>query len=85
MMEIVFKLDVLTKHFNNDKQVRVFLSFIVYFRKRVFPSKAFSMSELNLYQFLKLNYYKLLQEWWTDDVDGHYISVLIFIEFVKFV
>ena len=36
----------------------------------MFPSKAFSMSELNIYQILKLNYYKKLQEWWTDEVDG---------------
>ena len=40
----------------------------------MFPSKAFSMSELNIYQILKLNYYKKLQEWWTDDVDGDCIS-----------
>ena len=35
----------------------------------MFPSKAFSMSELNIYQILKLNYHKKLQEWWTDEVD----------------
>ena len=40
----------------------------------MFPSKAFSMSELNIYQILKLNYYKKLQEWWTDEVDGDCIS-----------
>ena len=40
----------------------------------MFPSKAFSMSELNLYQILQLNYYKKLQEWWTDEVDGGCIS-----------
>ena len=40
----------------------------------MFPSKAFSMSELNIYQILKLKYYKKLQEWWTDDVDGDCIS-----------
>ena len=40
----------------------------------MFPSKAFSMSELNIYQILKLNYYKKLQEWWTDEVDGGCIS-----------
>ena len=32
------------------------------------------MSELNIYQILKLNYYKKLQEWWTDEVDGDCIS-----------
>ena len=36
----------------------------------MFPSKAFSMSELNIYQILKLNYYKKLQKWWIDEVDG---------------
>ena len=40
----------------------------------MFPSKAFSMSELNVYQILKLNYYKKQQEWWTDEVDGDCIS-----------
>ena len=40
----------------------------------MFPSKAFSMSELNIYQNLKLNYYKKLREWWTDEVDGDCIS-----------
>ena len=40
----------------------------------MFPSKAFSMSELNIYQILKLNHYKKLQEWWTDQVDGDCIS-----------
>ena len=40
----------------------------------MFPSKAFSMSELNIYQILKLNYYKKLQERWTDEVDGDCIS-----------
>ena len=40
----------------------------------MFPSKPFSMSELNFYQILKLNYYKKLQEWWTHEVDGDCIS-----------
>ena len=40
----------------------------------MFPSKAFSMSELDIYQILKLNYYKKLHEWWTDEVDGDCIS-----------
>ena len=40
----------------------------------MFPSKAFSMSELNIYQILKLNYYTKLQEWWTNEVDGNCIS-----------
>ena len=36
----------------------------------MFPLKAFSMSAMDIYQILKLNYYKKLKEWWTDDVDG---------------
>ena len=44
----------------------------------MFPSKAFSMSELNIYQILKLNYYKKLQEWWTDEVDGDCISFSLY-------
>ena len=40
----------------------------------MFPSKAFSISELNIHQNLKLNYYKKLQEWWADEVDGDCIS-----------
>ena len=37
--------------------------------RNMFLSKAFSMSEMNIYQILKLNYYKKQREWWTDDVD----------------
>ena len=32
------------------------------------------MSEMDIYQVLRLNYCKTLQEWWTDDVDGECIS-----------
>ena len=32
------------------------------------------MSEMNIYQILRLNYYKKQKEWWTDDVDGDCIS-----------
>ena len=34
----------------------------------MFLSKAFSASEMNIYQILRLNYYKKQKEWWTDDV-----------------
>ena len=40
----------------------------------MFLSKAFSMSEMDLYQILRLNYYIKLKEWRTDDVDGDCIS-----------
>ena len=32
------------------------------------------MSEMDIHHILKLNYYKKLQEWWADDVDGDCIS-----------
>ena len=32
------------------------------------------MFEMDFYQVLRLNYYKKLQEWWTDDEDGECIS-----------
>ena len=40
----------------------------------MFLSKAFSMSKMDIHQILRLNYYKKLQEWWTDDVDGDCIT-----------
>ena len=40
----------------------------------MFLSKAFSRSEMNIYQILRLNYYKKQKEWWIDDVDGDRIS-----------
>ena len=42
--------------------------------RNMFLSKAFSMSEMNIYQILRLNYYKKQKEWWTDDFDGDRIS-----------
>ena len=32
------------------------------------------MSEMDIYQILRLNYHKKLKEWWTDNVDGDCIS-----------
>ena len=32
------------------------------------------MSKMDIYQILRLNYYKKLKEWWTDDVDGDCIT-----------
>ena len=32
------------------------------------------MSEMNIYQILRLNYYKKQKGWWTDDVDGDCFS-----------
>ena len=40
----------------------------------MFLSKLFPMSEMKIYQILRLNYYKKQKEWWTDDVDGDCIS-----------
>ena len=30
--------------------------------------------EMDIYKILRLNYYKKLKEWWTNDVDGDCIS-----------
>ena len=40
----------------------------------MFLSKVFSMSEMSIYQILRLNYFKKSKEWWPDDVDGDCIS-----------
>ena len=40
----------------------------------MFLSNPFSMFEMEIYQILRLNYYKKLQEWWTDEADGDCIS-----------
>ena len=34
--------------------------------RNMFLSKAFSMSEMNIYQILRLNYYKEQKGWWTE-------------------
>ena len=49
--------------------------------RNMFLSRAFSMSEMNIYQILRLNYYKSQKKWWTDDVDG--VLVLTCIETQK--
>ena len=54
--------------------IQQFSSFFAYFKGNMFLSKAFSMSEMDIYQILRLNYYKKLKEWWTDDADGDCIS-----------
>ena len=50
-------------------QISLFISV-----RKIFLSKVFSMSEMDIHQILRLNYYKKLQECWTDDVDGDCIS-----------
>ena len=63
-------MEIITKYFKDDKnKVSLFISV-----RKMFPLKAFSMSELNIYQILKLNYYNKLQEWWTNDVEGDCIN-----------
>ena len=42
--------------------------------RNMYLSKAFSMSEMDTYQILRLHYHKKLEEWWTDDVDAECIS-----------
>ena len=46
--------------------------------RNMFLSKAFSMSEMHIYEILRLNYYKKLKEWWTDDVDGDCVSLNLY-------
>ena len=53
-------------------------SFFVYFKINLLLSKAFSMSEMNIYQILRLNYYKKLKQCWKDDVDGDCISFTLY-------
>ena len=36
----------------------------------MFLSKSISKSEMDIYQILRLNFYKKLGKWWTEDVDG---------------
>ena len=38
--------------------------------RNMFLTKAFLVSEMNVYQILRLNYYKKQKEWQTDDIDG---------------
>ena len=38
--------------------------------RNLFLSKAFSRSQMDIHQILRLNYYKKLQEWGTENVDG---------------
>ena len=45
-----------------------FLSFLLISVRKTFLPKTFSMSEMDVHQIIILNYYKKLQEWWTDDV-----------------
>ena len=40
----------------------------------MFLSKAFSISEMDIHQNMRLKYYKKIQEWWTDDEDGECIN-----------
>ena len=61
------------------KQFEFFkVSLFISVRKMIL-SKAFSMSEMDIYQILKLNYCKKLQECWTNDVDGDCISFNLYI------
>ena len=47
----------------NGTKIRVYLLVSV---RKMFLSKAFSMSEMDIHKILRLNYYKKLQEWWTE-------------------
>ena len=55
------------------QQIEFFQVSLLISVRNKFLSKAFSMSEMNIYiyQILRLNYYKKKQKkWWTGDVDG---------------
>ena len=56
------------------QQFELFQVFLFVSVRNMFLSKVFSMFEMGIHQILKMNYYKKLQEWWTDDVDGDCIS-----------
>ena len=56
------------------QQIEFFQVSLLISVRNLFLSKAFSMFEMNIYQILRLNYYKKQKEWWTDDVDGDCIS-----------
>ena len=72
--EKVFVVIFITKYFKSEKTIRFFKILCVFLVRRMFLSNEFSMSEMEIYQILRLNYYKKLKEWWTDDVDGDCIS-----------
>ena len=61
-MENVFLLYVITKYFKNDKTIGVFQVSLFISVGKMFLSKAFLMSEIDIYQILRLNYYKKLKE-----------------------
>ena len=61
-MENVFMLDVITKYVKIDKTIGVFQVSLFISVRNMFLSKAFSITEMNIYQSLRLNYYKKLKE-----------------------
>ena len=71
-------LDVVTKYFKKVKTFGVFQVSLFISVRYMFLSNAFSMSEMDIYQILRLNYYKKLKVWWTDDVDGDCISFKLY-------
>ena len=81
-MENVFMLDVIDKihktigvfNVKIDKTIGVFKVSLFISVRNMFLSKAFSITEMNIYQSLRLNYYKKIKEWCTDDVEGDCIS-----------
>ena len=65
---------LITKQVKMVQQFEFFRVSLLSSVRNMFLSKAFSMSEKNIYQPLRLNYYKNQKEWWTDDVDGDCIG-----------
>ena len=56
------------------QQFEFFQASLLILVRNMFLSQAFSMSEMNIYRILRLNYYKKQKVWWTDDVDGDCIG-----------
>ena len=56
------------------QQFKFFQVSLLILVRNMFISKAFSMSEKNIYQILRLIYYRKQKKWWTDDVDGDCFS-----------
>ena len=68
---------VITKQNINDSTNQIFPSFLFISVKTIL-SKAFSMSEMDIHQILKFNYYKKLKECSIDNVDGDCFSFSLY-------
>ena len=58
--------NVIESKFKMFQQFGLFRVSLLTSVRNTFPSKAFSMSETNIHQILRLSYCIKLQEWWRD-------------------